>query len=178
MGAAGTAGRAGRIAIVLGGYVAALVAASVATAIRVRLTSGPDSVASSGMYAFGDAVVFVAVFGAVALVPTVLALRFLRSHAAFWAVLSVTALVIAATGPLGALPVAWDDFRRMSGTAGGAQGAYGFLRVMIAWCLAPGFVVTAFLAPPGRPRQWLSAAAGLECLTAAYLVVHFFFARP
>jgi hypothetical protein len=63
---------------VTAGYVAAFLMASAAVAIRVASTSGPDAQASSGMYAFGDALLFVAVCGVAALVPTGVALFFLR----------------------------------------------------------------------------------------------------
>jgi hypothetical protein len=63
-----------KIGVVLAGYVAAVLAASAAVAVRVAHTSGPDAQASAGMYAFGDGLVFIAVFSAVAVFPTGLAL--------------------------------------------------------------------------------------------------------
>lgn len=59
-----------KIAVVAGGYIAAFLVAATAVAIRIANTSGPDAQASSGMYAFGDALLFVAVFGVSALGPT------------------------------------------------------------------------------------------------------------
>ena len=87
-----------KIALVLAGYVAAVLLASAAVAVRIANTSGPDAQASAGMYAFGDGLVFIAVFSAVALVPTGLALWFLRPCRRFWMVLSVAVLVVAAMG--------------------------------------------------------------------------------
>jgi hypothetical protein len=66
--------------VVVAGYVAAVLAASAAVAVRIANTSGPDAQASAGMYALGDSLLFVAVFSAVALVPTGLALWFLRPY--------------------------------------------------------------------------------------------------
>src|SRR5882762_1425840 len=80
------------------GYIAAFLVASAAVAIRLANTSGPDAQASSGMYAFGDAVLFVAVFGVAALVPTGAALFFLRPYRSFWTVISALGLGIAVTG--------------------------------------------------------------------------------
>ena len=78
-----------KVGVVLAGYVAAVLAASAAVAVRVANTSGPDADASAGMYAFGDGLLFIAVFSAVALFPTGLALWFLRPYRWFWVVLSV-----------------------------------------------------------------------------------------
>src|SRR6267142_196801 len=59
-----------KVGVVAVGYLAALLVASAAVAIRLAHTSGPDAQASSGMYAFGDALLFVVVFGVAALVPS------------------------------------------------------------------------------------------------------------
>ena len=77
-----------KLAVVRGGYTAAFLLASAALAIRVAMTTGPVAQASSGMYAFGDVLLFVAVFGVSALVPTGAALFFLRPYRLFWTVLS------------------------------------------------------------------------------------------
>lgn len=66
-----------RIAVVAAGYIAAFLIAFAAVAFRAANTSGPDAQASSGMFAFGDVVLFVTVFGVFALVPTGAALFFL-----------------------------------------------------------------------------------------------------
>ena len=80
---------------VLAGYLAAALAASAAVAVRIANTNGPDAQASAGMYAFGDGLLFVAVFSVVAILPTGLALFFLRPYRWFWTVLSIAALAIA-----------------------------------------------------------------------------------
>ncbi len=86
-----------KISMVLAGYLAALVVAFLAVAVRMATTSGPDAQASSGMYAFGDALLFVAVFGIVGLLPTGLGLVFLRPYRLFWLILSTIGAVIATT---------------------------------------------------------------------------------
>src|SRR5262249_28307927 len=63
--------------LVAGGYAAALAIAAAVVAVRVVESSGPVAQASSGMYAFGDLLTFLAVFGAASLVPTALGLFFL-----------------------------------------------------------------------------------------------------
>jgi hypothetical protein len=59
-----------KVAIVASGYVLAFLMAAGAVALHAALTRESGAQASGGMSAFGDLVLFVAVFGAVALVPT------------------------------------------------------------------------------------------------------------
>jgi hypothetical protein len=68
-----------KVAIVAGGYLLAFLVGCAAVALHSALTSESGAKASDGMSAFGDLVLFVAVFGAVALVPTGVALFFLLS---------------------------------------------------------------------------------------------------
>ena len=115
-----------KFGVALAGYVAAVMAADAAVAVRIANTSGPDAQASAGMYAFGDGLLFVAVFSAVAIFPTGLALWFLRPYRWFWVGLSVTALAIAATAVLSALVYAVAAHRRTSspvalGVGGGVR---------------------------------------------------------
>jgi hypothetical protein len=69
-----------KVAIVAGGYLVAFVLASTAVALHAALASESGERASDGMSAFGDLVLFVAVFGGVALVPTGAAIFFLLSR--------------------------------------------------------------------------------------------------
>jgi hypothetical protein len=59
-----------KVALIVGGYILAFLAATAAVALHAALASESGTQASGGMSAFGDLVLFVAVFGAVALVPT------------------------------------------------------------------------------------------------------------
>src|SRR5262249_24758338 len=74
-----------KVAMVVGGYIAAVVVAAAVLAIYVATTSAPDRQASAGMYAFGDMILFVAVLGVALVPPTLLALFFL-----IWPVLTST----------------------------------------------------------------------------------------
>ena len=76
------------------GYAAALAIALAVVAIRVAETSGPVGQASSGMYAFGDLLTFLAVFGAGSLLPTGLGFYFLWRTRYFWPVAGVLGLGI------------------------------------------------------------------------------------
>jgi hypothetical protein len=68
-----------KVAIVVGGYLLAFLMACAAVALHSAFTAESGSQASGGMSAFGDLVLFVAVFGVVALVPTGAAFSFLLS---------------------------------------------------------------------------------------------------
>ena len=59
-----------KLAIVAGGYLLAFLIAVAVVALHLALTQESGNQASGGMSAFGDLVLFVASFGAAALVPT------------------------------------------------------------------------------------------------------------
>lgn len=63
--------------LVIGGYVAACLIAVGVVYIYEWFTQDAAAQASSGMYAFGDLILFVGVLGFLALFPTGLALYFL-----------------------------------------------------------------------------------------------------
>lgn len=69
--------KAGLVAL---GYVAALAVTLLVAGIHLAETSGPD--AQGGMSAFGDSLMFLAVFGLAAVPATGAALFFLRPHPA------------------------------------------------------------------------------------------------
>ena len=160
---------------VLAGYVAAVMVADAAVAARIAHTSGPDAQASAGMYAFGDGLLFVAVFGEAALVPTGLALWFLRPCRRFWIVLSITALAVAITAiPAVALCV-MDRFLAIPRESVLEYlAALAFLRTIASPPLAGAFVVAGALAPSRASRWALLAAAGIEGAVAVYAVFQWF----
>ena len=69
--------RLAKLGLVIGGYVMACLVASGAVYVNGLFTQNAVAHASSGMYAFGDLILFVGVFGTLALFPTGLALYFL-----------------------------------------------------------------------------------------------------
>lgn len=75
---------AARVGIVAAGYVIAFVIAALVLRIYVAATASPDRIASGGMFAFGDSLLFLAVLGVGALPATALALFYLRSQLTFW----------------------------------------------------------------------------------------------
>ena len=155
-----------KIGLVAVGYIAAFVVASAAVAVRLAYTSGPDAQAASGMYAAGDAFLFVAVFGVVALVPTGAALLFLRPYRAFWRVLSAVGLCVAATGVTAvALYVVG---RQTAPSPLATLAGFSVLRILVAPFLALAFLVCTLFSPYRFPRLAFLAAAALEIAVSAY----------
>lgn len=155
-----------KLAVVVGGYIAAFLVASVAVAIRLANTSGPDAQASSGMYAFGDAVLFVAVFGVSALVPTGAALLFLRPYRYFWTVLSSLGLAVGGTGVAAAILFAVGKNATSSPLSTWAE--FSVLRILIAPLFALTFFVCTVLSPRRFPRFAFLAATVMDAAVSAY----------
>ena len=164
-----------KFGVVLAGYVAAVLAANAAVAVRIAHTSDPDAQASAGMYAFGDGLVFIAIFGTVALVPTGLVLWFLRPFRWFWTVLSVAALAVAATAlPAAALCVLERCLALPPVPLLEYLAVLSVMRTIVSPPLAAAFVVAGVIAPDWRSRWALLAAAGIEGAVAAYAVLQWF----
>jgi hypothetical protein len=156
-----------KIALVAGGYVVAFLIASAIVALRVATTSGPASQASSGMHAFGDALLFVAAFGVIALVPTGAVLYFLKGYHRFWKVLSLLGLAVAVTGVVAAVLFAVG--RHLSPPSPLAiWSGWAVLRILVAPLLALAFIVCAFMSPAHPSRLMLLTATALEAAVAAY----------
>src|SRR5882672_8662198 len=131
-----------KVGLVVAGYVVAFLVASAVVAIHVATTSGPDPQASSGMYAFGDSVLFLAVFGVAAVPSTAAALFLLRSYRSFWLVLCVAALGIASTGLVALVDyVATRTATADAGSILGILSALAPLRILIAPLFALGFLL-------------------------------------
>ena len=80
----------------MGGYLAALLVAVGIIWLYIEATSGLDR-GLLGMYWFGDLLLFIAIFGAVSIVPTGLTLVFLRQSRGFWNACAIVALLVAGT---------------------------------------------------------------------------------
>src|SRR5205085_10451413 len=90
-----------KIGIVSTGYVLAFLVAAGVVAVRVAATSGLAEQREGGMYAAGDAILFLAVFGAASVLPTAIGMFFLRPSRLFWRGASLTAVAVASTGIIG-----------------------------------------------------------------------------
>jgi hypothetical protein len=169
------------ILVVAGGYVAAGLLASAAVAIRVANTNTADAQAASGMYAFGDSFLFLAVFAVLSLVPTGAGLWFLRPHRRFWIVASTIGLGVAATGLAAAVLFGMGRHAATSSPLG-LWAAFSVLRILVAPLLALGFLVCGVLSPFRFARAACLAAAVTEAAVGAYggftWFVPLFFARP
>ncbi len=156
--------RLSKTGVVLGGYAGALLVTWAVFYIYVfmRKDIGP---ASGGMQAFGDSLLFAGMFGLLALIPTALALYYLRPFKKFWTVFSIASLAVAATGPVAAVLM---GRLHQSHSAAVLAGFFGLLKVLGAPLFGLAFVVCAVIAPTGRSRLRLVAAAGIEFAVAAY----------
>jgi len=165
-----------KVALVAGGYLVCLLIASAAVALRIAVTDGPASQAAGGMYGFGDVTLFVAAFGVSALVPTGVALFFLRAHRTFWKVLSTLVVATAATGVAAAILFAVGRSAPASRLAMWA--GLSVLRILVSPLLALAFLVCAVFSPHRPSRIAFLAAAAIEGAVCLYGGTMWLFHRP
>src|SRR5262249_3867090 len=130
---------------------------------------------SSGMYAFGDAFIFVVVFGVIALIPTALALYWLRPYRRFWLALSILGLACAATG-LAAIILFAMGRHAGSPSPLAMWAAFSVLRILAAPLLAITLLLFAIVSPFRVPRRAFAAASAAEAVVSAYGVWVWFIA--
>jgi len=159
-----------KLAVVAAGYLGAILAALGIVALYVASTSGPDRQASSGMYAFGDSLLFLGVFGLAAVPATAAGLFFLRPCLPFWRALAVAAVAIAATG-LAALGVCVAARAADAGPALHSWSAVAVLRILVAPVVALAFLVSGAFAPRPAARIALGAATVSEAVVFAYWLI-------
>jgi hypothetical protein len=161
--------------VVLAGFVAAALIANAAVNARdLRLSAQAQD--APGMFAWGDLILFLEAFGLGAIIPTVLALYFLRPIKQFWTVFSITAIAFAVTGLGAALVVALtaqldheptQSFVRLLPAIGG-------LREMMSPAAGVIFVLATLTAPTRRSRLVLLAAAVIESPIGLYSFFRWF----
>jgi hypothetical protein len=157
-----------KVGLVATGYVGAFLVAFAVVAIHVALTSGPDWQASSGMYAFGDSLLFLAVFTLASIPAAGAALFFLRPYRMFWRAFSLAALAIAATGL-----VALIDYVAQR-TALGPWSVLAVLRILLAPTCALTFLLSGLFAPNRSTRIALFAATLIEATVIASVAAMLF----
>jgi hypothetical protein len=160
--------------IVGGSYVAAILLAFCAVSIYINQTRGPDRDASAGMYAFGDALLFVAVFGVVSTIPTGLALVFLRQSWRFWVACSIVALVVASTSFAAVAIIVLESQKVALSASLNAWAMFAFPRIFVSPFLAASFGLSALIAPEARFRWYLFSAATIEGVSSIYGFFHWF----
>lgn len=101
---------AAKTGLVILGFLLAFAAAWIVVAVRIHFTQGPEAQASSGMYAAGDSILGIGVFGLLSLIPLAFALYWLRPVERFWTILGWIAATAAFSGfvALGARMLATD----------------------------------------------------------------------
>ena len=164
-----------KIGIVIAGYILALVDAFVLTYIRELAAQGTDAQASQGMFGFGQDILFLLVFGGLALIPTVLAFYFLRSSEKFWNWFAVLCLAFSISGVVVVIANAWINANGGYGSSSIAAvlSLFGVLGMFGAPLLIVGFLILAVIAPSARSRFLLLTSAGIEILAELYVLVNF-----
>ena len=151
-----------KVGLVVTGYVVAFLFAFVVVAIYAAYISGPD-MATSGMYAFGDGLLFLAVFAVAAILPTGAALFFLGSSRIFWIAIAVIAPTIAATG-VAALVVYFAARGAESNSMLHAWSALAVLRILVAPLFGLVFFLCALFAPDRSARMAPLVSALVEAV--------------
>ncbi len=162
-----------KVGLVGAGYIGAFALASAVVTAYVAATSGPDRQNYGAMFAFGDDLLFLGVFGVAAVVPSGAALFFLRPYRSFWRVLSVTALVVATT----AVAAFFDDLAWRGSDARSAANAWSALaslRILIAPLFALAFLLSAVMAPSRSSRLALLVATAIEASVFAWVAFIWF----
>ena len=162
-----------KIGLVVAGYAGAFLIAAAVVAIYVASTSGPDRHLYGAMYDFGDSLLFLAAFGAAAVLPTGAALFFLRPYRSFWRVISVAALAVAATG-LAALVAYLAGRTADPGSGLQAWSGVSVLRVFAAPLFALIFFLSGLFAPIRTVRITLFAATSVEVAVFACVALIWF----
>jgi hypothetical protein len=154
-----------KVGCVAVGYIATFLLASAVVAVRIANTNGPDAQASSGMYAFGDSILFTTVFGVSSLIPTGVALYFLRPYRRFWIVVSTLGVLLSATGAIaaGLYLVGRHSAPSLLATLAG----FSVLRILLAPIFALTFLVCAVISPYRSARIVFFVATAMETLTSA-----------
>ena len=166
-----------KAAVVCGGYVLAVVAAWAAGHVyNARLSTLPYDT-SGGMYAAGETMSALGAFLVVALVPTLLALWFLRGNARLWQVIAIASLAFACAGLLAVLAplVVHEPPRDVATMLLGLLGLAQLLGVPL-WTVV--FVLLALLAPTRPARRLLIGAVGVELVIGVCSAIHWWVPRP
>ena len=150
------------------GYVAACLAGAGAVALKNRGIGEAEMDSMSGMFAFGDALTFVTVGAAVAIVPTVGLFRLIGSRERFWSVYEKLSMFGAATAVLSALLLllpSLDGHATLS-----ALQAFAFMRLANAPLWLLGNTPGVFLRQ-GRSRKLFIIANLLELASVGSFIV-------
>jgi len=125
------------------------------------------------MYAFGDSMLFLGVFGIAAVPATGAALYFLRSATRFWRPLAIIGLTIAGTSLVAA--VLYLGARgSVPGSTMQAWAAFSVLRILVAPLFGIAFFLAALFAPTRSDRIALLAATLIEAVAFGAVALTWF----
>jgi hypothetical protein len=161
-----------KLGIVGGGYGMALLVGLLVAQTGIWMTAG-NSHSSGGMAAFGDAILFLGVFGAAAIIPTCAVYYFLRPLRSFWTVYGGGVLLLAASA-LAAL-VVFFLARTNSGPS------VWLILAVLRLVAAPPFAILMFLggifSPVASSRWMLFVGGALESIAFAGFLPLLFYIR-
>jgi len=165
-----------KLMLVCAGYGLAFVAAWAAGWLYNARVSALPYDTSGGMYAGGEALTALGAFLVVAMVPTLLALWFVRRNRRLWLAIAVGSLAFACAGLLAVLSplVVHGPPRDLLSTFVSLLGLAQLLGVPL-WIVA--FVVFAFIAPTRPARKLLMAAVGVELVIGVCAAFHWWVPR-
>jgi len=155
-----------RAGFVMAGYAVAFALATIAVALHNQTLNAAGVDTSGGMHAFGDMLLFGAVSGMVGLLPTGLALVYLRAYPRFWLVLATAGFVFAMSGMV-ALLLYMAGRGEPQPSALAIWAAFAMLRILPAPLFAAVDFVAAVIAPHRLARLALFAATVVEMLVCA-----------
>ena len=141
---------------ILTGYVIAFVLGIVVVALGTVFMGGPEARESAGMNAFGDLLLFLAVFAVTSIPSTIAALFALKTYPGFWLGLAVLAMLIAPTSVVAF--IAWNADPHSHAAE------VGFLRILASPFFVLGFALAGAIAPNTGPRIALYIAGAIEAL--------------
>jgi hypothetical protein len=144
---------------IVAGYLLAGGIGSAAVMLRYTWADPRDVIASSGMWAFGDALTFLAVAGGLALVPTFFLFRALRGRPGLWTVPSWALLL---WGVIGVAAAAIRFSPKSPAGALATLDVFAVLRFLPAPLFAGLDAMGWLVAPEPRTQRRLALAAGLE----------------
>jgi len=164
-----------KVGIVTGGYFAAILFATFVVWLSIVYSGVPEAEreASAGMYGFGEALLFLAAFGALSIVPTACALVFLRQKRGFWVACSALALIVGGTS---LVTVALDVLapKVALGTVLNMWAMLAFPWIFLSPFLAATFGLSALVAPDSLFRRCLFGAAAMEASSSVYGFLRWF----
>jgi len=162
-----------RLGIVLAGYALAMIVSGVVVALFDWRFTPADNQAMGGMIAGGEMMLGVAVFAVLSLVPTALALYFLRHQRALGSAFSTAGLAFSLIGLVAVLAPVATGWTAPRAPWLALVELVGLAQMLGAPITIAGFALFAALAPSGGPRRRWVAATVIEVVIGACGVVHF-----